>query len=292
MITLEIPTTKRTLYLPEDLAECDERQYAEACLLIYKYQNKKITPDDFKVEMIYKLLNLKKGNRKINDDDLENMYSGIDCLTGFIDSFFEIIETDGKEDLVIKQYYIHNHTPVIKDGFKTWYGPADEFNDVTFGQYIDALNVYSMIEVECTEELLFRLMAIFYLPKGKTYTPELAEKNFHHFKAVYFGRVYGFFLLFASFQKYLFTAKVFVHGNELDLSILFSGKDGKKEDSNIPGIGMLGVAHQLAESGVYGPMKELRITNLWEVMIHLYDLRKRDLDDDAKKKKETPAPKK
>lgn len=285
MITIELPHTKRRLYLPENLGECTDQQYAEACYLIYKYQHGLLEYPDFRVEMIYKLLNLKKGKGKLVKSEVEDMDSNIYMLSKFIDSFFNQDE-EGRR--VIKMDYLHNHSRTIRDAFRKWYGPADGFDDVSFGQYLDALNIFGLLEKEITHELLFRLMAIFYTQKNlitrkiEKYNPEKAKENYKHFRHVYFGRVYGFFLFFASFQRYLTSAKVYYEGKELDLSILFSGD--VKEKSDIPGIGMLSIGFQLSESGVYGPYQELRERNMWEVLIRIYDIRKRDLDYEAQKK--------
>ena len=277
MNTLEIPQTGRRIDLPEDLSECDPQQYAEACVLIYKFQQKELSYEDFRVEMVYKLLNLKKGGGKLVQSAVEDMHSNIYQVSKLIDSFFEKNE-DGH--LVIKQYYINNHSQKISDAFRVWYGPTDGFDNVTFGEYIDGLNIYGNMKDGVTTELLYMLMATFYRGKGKEYDPVKVQKNARHFKYVYFGRVYGFFLLFASFQQYLTSAIVTYQGMDLDLSILFEGgEEGVK--SNIPGVGMLSVAHQLAESGVYGTMQGVRKANLWEVLLRLYDIRKRDLDHQA-----------
>lgn len=282
MITLEIPQTKRMLYLPEDLSECDSRQYAEASLLIYRFQHESLSYEDFRMEMLYKLLNLHRGKRKLNHEQKEEMHSNLHGISTLVDSFFD---KDEEDKLIIKQYYIHNHTPVIHDTFKKWIGPSDEFNNVDFGQYIDALDIYHTYDIDPSKELLYQLMAIFYLPKGKKYKQYMVDKNWKHFKAVHFGRVYGFFLLFASFQKYIFSAKVYYQGKELDLSILFENS-AEKDESAIPGIGMLSIAHQLAQSGVYGNLNKVRNTNLWVILLGLYDARKRDLDNERLRKKE------
>ena len=285
MITIELPETSRRLYLPEQLSECDERQYAEACLLIWRYQQGKLSYLDFRVEMIYKLLDLKRTKAtKLVESEVDHMAANIFQLSEQIDSFFEVID----DKLRIKQYYNHNHTPTVRHIFPELKGPKDEFEDITFGQYIDALNLYSMLEAGMDPELLYRFMGIFYHPKGQKYDPKRAEKHLRTFKYIHFGKVYGFYLLFTSFQKYLFTAKVYYQGMELDLSILFSKAEGEKSEpeSKIPGLGMLSIAHQLAESGVYGPIKEVRDTNFWEVLLRLYDIRKRDLDHQERQKRE------
>ena len=127
-------------------------------------------------------------------------------------------------------------------------------------------------------------MATFYFEKGKKYDSTKVNENAKHLKHVYFGRVYGFFLLFASFQKYLFSASVFVQGKWLDLSILFEDGDTKQEESKIPGIGMKAVAHRIAETGIYGPMQKVNKTKFWEMIIFLYDIRKREKDRAAQEK--------
>jgi len=282
MITLEIPESNRLLYLPEDLKECDSRQYAEASHLIYRYRKEEITYEDFRIEMIYKLLELQKGKRKLSEEEEQEMCANIYRLSTSIDSFFEEDE-DGK--ITIKQYYIDNHSKVISDAFKTWYGPEDGFDDITWGQYIDALEIYSLLEQDFNEAHLYRLMAVFYKEnKNKAYDAKKTAKTANHLKHVYFGRVYGFFLLFASFQKYLFSAQVFVQGKWLDLSILFEEEGSKKEESKIPGIGMKAVAHRIAETGIYGPMQKVNKTNFWEMIIFLYDIRKREKDRKAQEK--------
>jgi hypothetical protein len=295
MITLEIPETGRYLKLPEELAECDSRQYAEACLLIYRYQQDEISYEDFRVEMVYKLLDLKKGTRKeVGDSDELEMLSNIYGLSKFIDSFFEKDEEEEADEkidkLKIKLYYIDNKVPKIKYFKPELIGPADEFDNITSGQYMDALEIFYMMEITPSKELMYELMAIFYRPKGKKYDRTKTNKYNNQIKNVHFGQVYGFYLLFSSFQTYLSSATVFYQGQELDLSILFQkpGEENKKEEtkSQIPGLGMKSIYFQLAESGVFGPLKEVRKTDFWETILRLYDIRKRDLDAEADRQRQ------
>lgn len=285
MITLEIPETGRYLKLPEELAECDPRQYAEACFLIYRYQQDEISYEDFRVEMVYKLLDLEKGKRKeLGDSEKDEMYSNIYGLSKYIDSFFEKDENEEVNKLNIKLYYIDNKVPKVNFFKPELIGPADGFDDISFGQYMDALEIYYRIESEPTKQLMYELMAIFYLPKGKEYDRKKAGKYLKQFRNIHFGQVHGFYLLFASFQSYLFSATIYYHGQELDLSILFEkpGEDRKEvAKSKIPGLGMKSIEFMLAESGVFGPLKEVRKTDFWETILRLYDIRKRDLDAEA-----------
>ena len=131
------------------------------------------------------------------------------------------------------------------------------------------------------------LMATFYLPKNQEYNSSKVEKLSKKFKYIDFGCVYGFFLFFGSFQIYITSTIVLWEGKKIDFSILFKDNDNDdKSVSNIPGLGFKSIAYQLAESQVFGDLKTLRKENLWEVMLRLYDLRKRDLDNKAEIKEQ------
>lgn len=291
MITLEILETNRYLNLPEELGECDARQYKEACFLIYRYQQDELSYEDFRIEMLYALLDLEKGSSKdLLDAQRLEMLSNIYSLSCLIDSFFEKDEEEEVDKLNVKLYFIDNKIKKTRADGINFFGPADEFEDITWGQYMDALEIYYLIENQPSKELFYELMATFYLPKGKKYNGEKAKRYLKHIQKCHFGEVYGFFLLFASFQSYLFSATIFYQGNELDLSILFQDPEDKKKEteskSKIPGIGMKSIEFQLAGSGVFGPLKEMRKTNFWETILRIYDIRKSDLDAQAERERQ------
>jgi hypothetical protein len=73
-------------------------------------------------------------------------------------------------------------------------------------------------------------------------------------------------------------------GNELDLSILFEGDGSVQPTSGLPGIGLKSTMYSLAESGVFGSLKQLRKENFWEVILRMYDIVKRDKDVEARQK--------
>ncbi len=283
MRLIEIPAIKFKKYVPEQLSECDFLQYIEISALIFKYQIGEITYEQFRILAFYKLLEMKPVNTdKVDIEKQSNLYQ----FSQFIDLFFE--ENEAKEK-VIKQYYIDNKIPSIRAGIFKHYGPSNEFNNVTFGEYIDGLEAF--IDFNQTGEMiyLYRLLAIFYRkPKffkssfdiRRTYDANDLEKRTELFKHQYIGIVYGFYLYFASFQKYLTSAKIFVEGNEIDLSILYE-QNSDDYKSDIPGIGMKGVLFSMAESGVFGDQTETRNTSLWLVMIKMYDIVKRNADEKA-----------
>ncbi|HUI32027.1 MAG TPA: hypothetical protein VLY84_00290 [Dysgonamonadaceae bacterium] len=272
---IQIMETGWESYIPKELAHCDRREYNEVCYLIYEWQTGQIDYVDFRIHAVTKILKLKKGKRKINTLEMEFMHANIFAISELMDSFF----TKSKEGMLIKQNFTHNHNPDVRPLFKKYYGPQSEFSNVTFGQYEDGLNLYHMYAKTKDEKFLYMLMATFYLPKKKPYIASKIEKLAEDFALLDFGVVYGFFLFFGSFQIYLTDSMVTWEGQTIDLSILYKPTSRKsKVQSDIPGLGIKSLAYQLAESGVFGDLKTLRTENLWEVLLRLYDLRKRDLD--------------
>lgn len=297
MITIEIPDTGKKMYMPQDLSECDSRQYSELCNLIYKLQHQEMPYEVFRVHAVYALLDMVPSENPdpiVQEEKMANIYQ----LSILVDGFFEDSEDEQK---ILKQYYVHNPEPKIKLIGSSYYGPSDGFDNIQFGEYIDALHHFTEYNETQDKEYLYQLMATVYRkPKSifkigidaedinvdarKPYNRHGVETRAKQFRKVYFGKVYGFYLLFASFQKYLASAKIYWQGRELDMSILFDESDSNTVTSDIPGIGMKSVLFTLAESGVFGSKKELEQENLWEILMRMYDLTKRDKDALAQQK--------
>jgi hypothetical protein len=292
MQIVEIPQKNITLYIPADLSECDKVQYIELSTIIFHLQTGQITYFDFRIHAIYKLMNMKPVNQNV--EDLEKT-SRVFQLSEMIDSFFEpqtFKQIQDNEPRSLKMYYTHNPIPSFIGYFRTYYGPKDSFEDITFGEYIDMLEEF--INFNQTNEMIYlhRLLAIGYRPqkllsKQKVnYSTKKVSKRAKQFQSQPIGIVWGFYLYFASFNAYLSDCKIFVQGNELDLSILFS--NSKKDKSNIPGMGMKSVLISIAEAGTYGEMEKVRQTNMWEVFTYMHYVTKKNLDQEREQKSTTP----
>ena len=269
-------------YIPADLSECDALQYIEMASLIFQYQFENMSYLDFRITAFYRLLNMKAVNK--NQPDLEKR-ANIYQYSQLIDTFFDI---DPKtKEKTIKQFYIHNPMPKFRGALRNYYGPADEFNDVTFGEYLDALESFIDFNDTGETEYLFKLLAIMYRKrsgfplKKESYNEKSVDKRQRFFRHQNKGIVYGCYLYFASFQKYLTTAVIFIEGKEIDLSVLFSSPRTKVKESKLPGLGMRSVLFTIAESGIFGKLEETRNTSFWQIILRLYDIYKRNADQEA-----------
>ena len=304
MILIESPDTNLKQYLPSDLSECDARQYIEMCQLIFQLQNGQISYDNLKTHAVYKLMNMIPSKKANTEEELTNKYGNVYRLAQQIESFFD---TDAEGLKTIKQYYIHNPVPSFRPAWKRYYGPTDQFMNIKFGEYTDALRLFHQFNATGEMELLYDMVAILYRPKKwfhfikkhlSSYDGDIREAyNIHHiekrakaFKYAPLGFIYGVYLYFASFQKFISTAKVPWGGKELDLSILFEAADSDDvydQDENTPDIGMDSVMFMMAESGAFGTKQELANTSIWMIWIRMYEIRRKDLE--LKKQQEKDA---
>lgn len=288
MHTLEIPEANIKKYVPADLSECNSVQYINFCKLLYSLSIGEISYQTLKDQAIYFLADIKfKKKEQLPENDIA--FVNLSQLSELVDSFFEL---DENEIPVIKQYFINNPIEKVFGAGVNYYGPSDEFNNITFGEYVDALSyLYDYLGTK-NEEYLYLLFATFYREKDKrkflqfkkdkrvAYNPERTELLAKKYKHLDKGIIFGFYILFTSFQKYLTSAKIYVQGKEIDLALLYKDfpTDKKPLKSDYADIGMKSMLYMIAESGIFGTEKEVRKTSLWEILIRMYDIRKRDFD--------------
>lgn len=298
MVTIESPETNFKAYMPSDLSECDARQYIEMCELIFLLQTQQIDFDELKTQAVYKLLNMvpskKKpsGTKEQQQAEENNKFSNVYRLSEKIESFFDQGEENQK---IIKQNYIHNPMPKFRPAWRTYYGPTDQFMNVKFGEYRDALRLFYEFNANGDINLLYDIVAIIYRPKKafhfirkhwpnydgdirQSYNSNHVEKCAKAFRYAPIGFVYGVYLLFASFQKFIASANVPWGGKVLDFSILFQTDDDRANEEALPDVGMDAVMFMMAESGTFGNLKELDNTNVWMIWVRMYDIRRKDLE--------------
>ncbi len=281
MITLQFPDKNKTIYFPENLAECDEQQYADMSKLLYLLKTNEISYFDFRILAVYALMNMKIPKTIPTESSEGSLkWENLFRLSELVESFFERKETSEGDTIEIKFGYLENRYKVHRF-FRKYYGPEDGFRNVTFGEYIDGLEEYIYFTETGEIESLRLLFSIFYRAKGEVYNIEKSRKRANGiFKYTDIRHLYGFYLFFTSMQHYILSGQLSVMGSEIDLSIIYQdSSEEKKVKSDIPGIGMHSILHDLAESGVFGNYNEVRQTNMWTILIRLYELKKRRLDE-------------
>lgn len=273
MHSIEILELDERLWIPENLGQCDRRQYLDMAKLALLLQLGEINLDQFRVLGLYSLLNMEYDQAEMeyaSDEKWENIYRCAELL----DSFFTVDE-NGQHHLV--QDYITNPVKTVKYKFHTFFGPKDAFAGMTYGQFEDGFGELHNFNKTREVESLVKLFAIFYLKKGEKYSAVDLEKRVAFFNTLDVRYIFGFYLLFTSFVNFLTTeCVVLLDGKEVDLTVLFGNKksDGDDEDSTdgYEGLGLRSTSFQLAESGVFGTLKELREEEALMVFVRMQDL--------------------
>jgi len=280
MHTIEIPEKQFRAYVPSDLSECDSSQYISICAFLFLYQSGNISFEQWRVSAFYDLLKIKRVNQ--NKDDVYKR-SAIEQYSEILTSFFESQD----DQLVLKQYYVNNPIPKIHWFPFNLYGPGNDFENISFGDFIDMLEEYINFNQTGETIYLLRMLAIAYVPvffrKRHRPSAETVVKRARSFSSMHMGFVWGFYLYFTSFYKNLVDRKIFVQGNELDLSIIFD-QSTKDKDSDIPGLGMRGVLMSIAESGVHGTFNQARQIPFWEAIIMMHRMAKQAIDAETQLK--------
>jgi hypothetical protein len=286
-LSIQIAETNRTIYMPLQLGDCNQEQYISFCDLMYRLENGALEFSEFKILATYALLGLKKGTRKIGEDEVDHALANIALLSQYVLEFFDRNE----ENISLKLEYKNNHIEKIDTGTGVFYGPQQYFIDCDYGQYEDALDAFFSYNKYKNIASLQKLCSIFYHKKNAAPYISLGlddlKAHRKNFKNLHIGYLYGFFYTFAAFHTYFSSSGVMWEGKEIDMSIIFKEQpedESSGYESPYPSLGLKSTAFELAESGVFGTLKEVRSTKLWEIAFRLYDVRKRDLDYQAQTK--------
>lgn len=287
MHSLEFQEIGERLWLPENLGECDRRQYLDASKLILMFQMGELSESQFRVMLLYSLLNMDSKKTELEYED-EKKWQNIYICSEVLKSFFREDES-GQKHLV--QDYVHNPVKSVNYKLHIFKGPKDAFQGMTYGQLEDGVGEINNFLKFGEIESLVKLFAIFYLKGGEKYSTINLEKRIKFFDQLDIRYVYGFYLLFVSFFNYLTKECIMViDGRELDLRILFATPEEndieEKNTDELEGLGMRATSFQLAESGVFGTLKELREADAMMVLVRMYDLVLRNRKEEAERKEQ------
>lgn len=281
-------------YLPDNVSECDQRQFLEVAALTLQLQAGMMSYEDFRIHALYRLLNMK---RKESPFDESNKLANVFEISRLVDTFFDdVVDEETKVSRkVLKMNFHHNPIPKIFGSFCTLLGPSDDFNNVTWGEYSDGLQHFTDFNQTGEVIYLYRLAAVFYRPlslraalglrrngdRRRRYNAFDIERRAKTFERHHIGVSYGFYLVFSAMMKFLATSTIYVHGREIDLSVLFEpGRliSSKQKESDLPSLGPKAMEYMMAESGVFGNVDAVRQVNMWEVYLRLHDVVKKDQD--------------
>lgn len=288
MHTLYIPDRDETHLMPSEMAELSPRQYVEFCKVIWKLDQGKISMKnaehaivialaDIKITWKYALLSAAKK---------EQVHLGIVQLLPLVKTIFIEKEMESGETALIPSLsFLDNKIP----SFRGLIGPGEALGNCTFLEYKEAYAQWYQYHENNEDEHLHPLIAILYRPKRKFLRFKKLRKNYNGDSreaytvttnpAILERRIkqvakwppwvkYGIWLWFTACMEFLRSGKPVIDGIEIDLSVLYKGNEGSGA-----GIGLTGVLYSLAETGVFGGIRETGDANLYDVLARLYQVK-------------------
>jgi len=289
MHSLEIPDIKVKIEYPSNLHEMTSKQYVAFIELYLSLVEKCISYRDFKVRVFMMLSGIKwtfKYRKWLDDNQRMRVNENIFRLSETIESFVTEETIEGVENRVIDLFCIKNL--ISKIG--RYYGPADALTDISFCEFRTWFLYYQKFCDGKQEEDLNMMIAVLYrrsklfwkirnmfsqneIPRRDDFTNKSSVKKLKK-RAKKIGKHsytirYGVFLFFRSCMAYLSTGKPIVNGNAIDLSILYKSSEDSKQTNSI---GWVGLLYELAESKVFGNIEATDNTNLYDILLRLYQL--------------------
>lgn len=254
----EIIYDNKVKKIPEDLEELSPSQYFRYLELLLMMNTGKISPFEMKCKLMSMLLGMRYNYTMCKD----SIVSEINAQLHKLDGFFDI--TEGPDKVI--------YDPHIKSGknllpsYKSWKGPDDMLNNITFGQFVQCLNLAKAMETarkESDNELVDNLMS------------EFGDILYQNEDSVTGGSLpllvsFHSYILFCTVWELICTVPIPINGVEINFSILFQESEDKKENDKT---GWVGIAFEVASSGVFGNVKQINETPFWDILLYLYKCR-------------------
>ena len=301
MHTIEIPAKKILLDFPSEINEMTNNQFVRYVDYVLRYVNGAIDENLFKLNMAALLLNVRRGlgyfflNKAKREQCETNIVRISELMAGFIDDNQE----DGKREFKLKS--VRNFVPRILD----YYGPGNCFENLSYCEYRLTRVFFKSFALDNREEDLNQMIAILYRPSKPGWflrrylkscdgerrivhnsksNPLLLQRRLSRIARIPYHIRYAVFLYFSGCEDFLKTGKPVVDGIELDLSELYTGESDP--DDNRADVGMVGLLYSLTETGVFGSIEQTDGTNLWDIMIRLYQvvMQMQEMEDKYKRK--------
>lgn len=254
----EITYDNKTKKIPEALEELSPSQYFRYLELVLMMNTGKISPFEMKCKLMSMLLGMRYNFRICK----ESIVSEISAQLPKLDGFFDITE---KLDKVIYDPHIKSGKNLLPS-YKNWKGPNDMLNDITYGQFVQCLNLAKAMETARTEKddkLVDSLMS------------EFGEILYRTEDSITGGSLpllvcFHSYIFFCAVWELICTVPIPINGEDINFSILFQEPEDKKANDKT---GWVGIAFEVASSGVFGNVKQINETPFWDVLLYLYKCR-------------------
>lgn len=237
------------------------------------------------VSLTYAMLNMKP-KVKPSHPDYATIVDNINSISKLNEAFFRDDTIDGKKVKLFNMDFYEQKLPKVKVPGITFYGPTDALFNTVFAEYLDLVNYFNEYAISQDPNDLDLMVATIYRPKKPDYetisttpefdgdirvkyNPNLTQHYAKQLTKLPFHVKHAIYLYVASCQHFITTntALPIGSGNTIDLTILFE----KKAVSSHNNLGLVGSLFTIAETKVFGNVKEVGQHNTYDILAFMVD---------------------
>ena len=289
MHTLEIPQIKFKARFASSIDELTQKQFRYFCKLIGWFQTGEINERDFKNLLMVDLLKIRFTPKMVKKHPTSiYLKANIYQIAETINSFFEDREVNGKKVRELKLTFSRNMFTALKPSIfsRRLYGPEPYLTNCQFFEYVEAQQRFIAFAKTGQYSELDLMIACLYRPSKwfhfiqklmPGYNGDIRQrfnKNQIERRAKLIAKLppevrFGCFLFFKNCEENIQGGEMEINGTMISFRDLFNKSS---ENNGIVNLGWVGVLYSLAESGVFGNIKETAQQNLYDVMLRLYQV--------------------
>ena len=278
MNTVEIPDVGYSIEVPSCFEEMTRSQVLFTMKRLHNLQCGAISFAEFRVQMIYKFVNVKRGARSIVWERLhpEAAQERNEKIVILYEQLFDFLFKIAEDQTIIPQYdCLTNHLPTIRG----LHGPTDGLLDISFAEFRAAASELQLYLTTKEDLHIDRLIACLYRPRGEMQPSGRKVRGFDIAQIDRYAPVCSkiapwkkqlILLWYSSCVNYIQTGEFTIDGRTISFAGLFLSSTPSAEGSQ-PSLGWLSVLYDLAEKQTFGDIKQTDQTNIIDVLTLLYN---------------------
>lgn len=287
MHVIEIPEQDLRFKVPQNVHECTPSQYRYILELYLLMLAGRLSPNQFKMRLAYYFLRLSRDKRSQQKDISEPYRPKFSNLWRVAQLFDEFLTYQpDREHASLNISTINQFFPVILHNGRRYVGCQTALTNITFAQFIHAEAAARKVAATGDEDQLNLLFAILYprqrwwqriFSRSRKYVPQQAERQASQQADLPMAYKIAALNIFQSTIEWWNEGPIEINGTEVDLRLLWAGS-GKGKGS------LTTVLFSLAESGVFGTVKQTAEANLYDVLLRLWQVAQQAKEQEAKNK--------
>jgi hypothetical protein len=282
MNTIEVPGNKKIFEIPAEWDELDQSQVIKILKLAMLFTSGNIDKDSMITRSFYIIARIKRNwksvfkERLLNRSGLlqknSNTHQAAKALTTFL-----FLPEDPDHPQAPTEFSfdsIKNFFPtIIADNGSVLFGPDDLLNDLTFGEFLEALNNMNEYFVSKNDDHLNNFICALYRPEQMQGIRSPLDDHYkQHSKQIKNTPAYlkyGILLWFTTCIKYIKSSSLLINGQEISLAVLFPS--GGSTGGGSAGLGWTSLLYGIAKEGLFGDIRETYKSKLFDVLLFMYD---------------------